>query len=205
MPDAARFVILIAVAGFLGLCAPGRTAAASDGTHAADTAPTDASPTAASEDPATADYILGSGDNLRIIVFGELSLTGQFTVSGNGQISFPLIGDVQAAGKTVQQVRNEITAALADGYIKDPKVSAEVMTFRPYFILGEVEKPGGYPYSSGITVMNAIATAGGFTYRANSHDVFIKKANETVEHKVRLNDALQIAPGDTLRVSERYF
>jgi protein involved in polysaccharide export with SLBB domain len=156
-------------------------------------------------DPAIADYILGAGDNLRIIVFGEVNLTGQFTVATNGHISFPLIGDVQAAGKTVQELRSEITAALADGYVKDPKVSAEVMTFRPYYILGEVEKPGEYPYIGGITVMNAIATAGGFTYRANNHDVFIKKANDTAEHKVRLNDALELSPGDTLRVGERYF
>jgi polysaccharide export outer membrane protein len=112
---------------------------------------------------------------------------------------------VQAAGETVPQLRAEIASALADGYIKDPRVSAEVITFRPYYILGEVEKPGNYPYVNGITVMNAIATAGGFTYRANTHDVFIKKPNETVEHKVRLNDTLKLAPGDTIRISERYF
>jgi polysaccharide export outer membrane protein len=159
----------------------------------------------AAPDPAVADYILGSGDNLRISVFGEDSLTGQFTVASNGHISFPLIGDVQASGKTVREVREEIAAALADGYIKDPRVSAEVMTFRPYYVLGEVEKPGEYPYIGGITVMNAIATAGGFTYRANNHDVFIKKPNETAEHKVRLNGTLELSPGDTLRVGERYF
>jgi polysaccharide biosynthesis/export protein VpsN len=204
------------IAGVCGLliwtpawAAPDSSAAASGDAPAAGLAGPGApavSPTdQAAADPAVADYVLGSGDNLRISVFGEDSLTGQFTVASNGHISFPLIGDVQASGKTVREVREEIAAALADGYIKDPRVSAEVMTFRPYYILGEVEKPGEYPYIGGITVMNAIATAGGFTYRANNHDVFIKKPNETTEHKVRLNDTIELSPGDTLRVGERYF
>jgi polysaccharide export outer membrane protein len=159
----------------------------------------------AAEDQEVAGYVLGAGDVVRISVFGEETLAGQFSVSGDGKISFPLIGDVQAAGKTVAQLRTEITAKLADGYLKDPRVSAEVINFRPYYILGEIEKPGSYPYVAGITVMNAIAAAGGFTYRANSHQVFIKKVNETSEHKVRLDGVLRLAPGDTVRVGERYF
>jgi protein involved in polysaccharide export with SLBB domain len=199
MPNVARLVILAALAWGLMICAPAQGAAAPQSGAS--------EPSAASASPngTAPDYILGAGDNLRISVFGEESLTGQFTVAGNGNVSFPLIGDVQAAGKTVEQLRVEIASALADGYIREPKVSAEVITFRPYYILGEVEKPGQYPYSSGISVMNAIATAGGFTYRANEHDVFIKRANETVEHKVHLNDTLELSPGDTLRVGERYF
>jgi polysaccharide export outer membrane protein len=208
MSSVARFVIVIAALCGLVICAP--ACAAPDGRTDAMAPPTPptaapAAPADQAADAAIADYTLGAGDNLRISVFGEESLTGQFTVATNGRISFPLIGDVQAAGKTVQELRGEIVAALADGYIKDPRVSAEVMTFRPYYILGEVEKPGEYPYVGGITVMNAIATAGGFTYRANSHDVFIKKANDTAEHKVRLNDTLALSPGDTIRVGERYF
>ncbi len=211
MRNIAHLAALIAVMIGITLCgaAPSRAAetvsSSSSGPSAQQSTAAAARTSDRNADPAIADYVLGSGDNLRIIVFGEDSLTGQFTVAGNGRLSFPLIGDVQAAGKTVQQLRDEITTALADGYIKDPKVSAEVMTFRPYYVLGEVEKPGQYPYVSGITVMNAVATAGGFTYRANNHSVFIKKANEIVEHKVPLNDALELAPGDTLRVGERYF
>jgi protein involved in polysaccharide export with SLBB domain len=150
-------------------------------------------------------YVLGSGDILRVIVFGEDNLSGQFTVAGNGILSFPLVGDLPAAGKTVEEVRDEIADALRNGYVKDPKVSAEVLTFRPYFILGEVAKPGQYPYSDRITVMNAIATAGGFTYRANQKYAFIKPSNGAAEHKVRLNDQLLLAPGDTVRIAERYF
>jgi protein involved in polysaccharide export with SLBB domain len=151
------------------------------------------------------NYRLGAGDVLRVIVFGEENLSGQFTVAGNGILSFPLVGDLPASGKTVEEVRNEIADALRNGYVKDPKVSAEVLTFRPYFILGEVAKPGEYPYSDRITVMNAIATAGGFTYRANQKFVFIKPSDGSSEHKVRLNDQLLLAPGDTVRVAERYF
>jgi protein involved in polysaccharide export with SLBB domain len=151
------------------------------------------------------DYVLGSGDVIRVIVFGEENLSGQFTVAGNGILSFPLIGDLPAAGKTVETVRDEIADALRDGYVKDPKVSAEVTTFRPYFMLGEVARPGQYPYSNHITVMNAIATAGGFTYRANQKFAFIKPSDGAEEHKVRLNDQLMLAPGDTVRIAERYF
>jgi len=151
------------------------------------------------------DYILGAGDKLHIVVFGEETLTGDFVVAGNGTLAFPLIGAVPAAGHTVGQLQDEITTALKDGYIKDPRVSAEVDSFRPYFILGEVEKPGAYPYIDGLTVMNAIATAGGFTYRAKHSVVQIKSANDPKEHKVRLNEQLPLQPGDTIRVLERYF
>ncbi|MBV9509606.1 MAG: polysaccharide export protein, partial [Caulobacteraceae bacterium] len=136
------------------------------------------------------DYVLGPGDKLHIVVFGEESLTGDFVVAGNGTLAFPLIGAVPAAGHTVGQLQDEITTALKDGYIKDPRVSAEVDSFRPYFILGEVEKPGAYPYIDGLTVMNAIATAGGFTYRAKHSVVQIKGANDPKEHKVPLNEQL---------------
>ena len=145
------------------------------------------------------DYVLGAGDKLRIIVFGEENLTGEFVVAGNGRLSFPLIGEVQAAGKTVRALQDEITTALKAGYLKDPRISAEVLTFRPYYIFGEIAKPGEYPYSDGITVLNAVATAGGFTYRANQKYIFIKRANDAVEHKMRLTQEMQLSPGDTVR------
>ena len=163
---------------------------------------------AASVSPARStaeDYRLGASDRLRIVVFGEDNLSGEFSVSGDGRISLPLIGDVPASGKTVREVQDEIIAALKNGYLKDPRVSAEVLSFRPFYIFGEVLKPGEYPYSDGITAMNAIASSGGFTYRANQKFVFIKRANETAEHRVPLKPELRVAPGDTLRVSERFF
>ena len=150
------------------------------------------------------DYVLGAGDKLRMIVFDEEKLSGEFIVAGNGHLSLPLIGDVAASGKTIGQVLSEITTKLAV-YLKDPRVSAEVETFRPYFILGEVAHPGEYPYSDGITVLNAIATAGGFTYRADHRYIFLKRGEAASEVRVRLTDSLTLAPGDTIRVRERYF
>jgi polysaccharide export outer membrane protein len=142
---------------------------------------------------------------LRIIVFGEVSMSTDYVVAGNGTVSFPLIGTVQASGKTVEQLQDEIASALADGYIKQPKVSAEVETFRPFYILGEVAKPGAYPYSDNITVVDAVATAGGFTYRANHKYVLLKRSDAATEVKAPLTDELKLAPGDTVRVLERYF
>ena len=151
------------------------------------------------------NYLLGPGDKLRISVFEEDDLSGEFSVAGNGKISFPLIGDVTASGRTVQEVQDTIVARLRDGYVKDPRVSAEVLTFRPFFILGEVAKPGEYPYMDAMTVMNAIATAGGFTYRANHQVIFIKGVQDTLEHKVHLKGDLVLAPGDTVRIGARLF
>ena len=152
-----------------------------------------------------ADYVLGSADKIRLTVFGEPSLTGEYFVSSSGVVSLPLAGDVQATGLTLRDFHDRVVKVLQDGYLKDPKVSLEVLTFRPFYILGEVSKPGQYPYTSGLTVFNAVATAGGFTYRANTHKVLIKRATETAEHEVTLSSETTIAPGDTIRIPERFF
>jgi polysaccharide export outer membrane protein len=151
------------------------------------------------------DYRLGSGDKVKVTVFGEESLTGEFFVGANGKVAMPLLGEVQAAGLTLREFQKEVETALIDGYLKEPKVSAEVLNYRPFYILGEVNKPGTYPYTSGLTVVNAVATAEGFTYRANTKRVFIKRANELKEREVELNSMTQVAPGDTIRIAERFF
>ena len=152
-----------------------------------------------------ADYVLGSADKIRITVFGEPSLTGEYFVSSSGKVSLPLAGEVQAAGLTLRDFHDHVVKSLLDGYLKDPKVSLEVLTFRPFYILGEVTKPGQYPYTSGLTVFNAVATAGGFTYRANTRKVLIKRASEPAEHEVQLTAETTISPGDTIRIPERFF
>lgn len=152
-----------------------------------------------------ADYRLGSGDKVRVTVFGEDALTGEYLVGGSGKISLPLVGEVQAGGLTISRFQDEVVAALKEGYLKDPKVSAEVLNYRPFYILGEVQKPGEYPYSNGLTVLNAVATANGFTYRANTKKVFIKRAGENAEHEYPLTSITQVAPGDTIRIAERFF
>lgn len=152
------------------------------------------------------DYKLGAGDKVRIIVFGEDSLSGEFAVpGGNGVIAFPLIGDVTAGGLTVGQLQGQLEAKLKDGYLKDPHVSIEVLNYRPFYILGEVTKPGEYPYTNGLTVLNAVATANGFTYRADTRRVFIKRANEPLEREYPLTSMTPVAPGDTIRIKERFF
>jgi protein involved in polysaccharide export with SLBB domain len=151
------------------------------------------------------DYQLGIADELRITVFNEPNLSGQFVVNSNGMLSLPLIGEVRGAGVTVDQLRGQVTKQLADGYLKDPKVAIQVLTFRPYYILGEVNKPGKYAYSSGLTVLNAVATAEGFTYRANKRRVFVKHAGTPREIEVKLTPSTEVRPGDTIRIGERYF
>lgn len=160
----------------------------------------------ASTEPSLAPaYTLGSGDQLRIIVFGEENLSGEFFVDGAGMVSLPLVGEVPAAGKTVAEFRSVLEERLADGYLNDPRVSAEVLNYRPFYILGEVEESGEYPYTDGLTVMNAVARAGGFTYRANTRVVFIKRADTNAEVEVPLNATLRVMPGDTIRIAERFF
>ena len=153
----------------------------------------------------TPDYPLGPGDKIRVITFGEESLTGTFVVGATGQVSLPLIGDIQAGGHTTRELAMEVTRLLADGFLKDPRVSIEVTDYRPYYILGEVNKPGLYPYTNGLTVDAAVATAGGFTYRANTHKVFIKPEPSRAERKLPLTSDTLVHPGDTVRIAERYF
>ncbi|MEL6827621.1 MAG: polysaccharide biosynthesis/export family protein [Pseudomonadota bacterium] len=151
------------------------------------------------------EYRLGPQDQIRVTVFGQPELSGEFVVGSNGKVSLPLIGDVDATGLTVSEFQRRAETLLLDGYLNDPKVSAEVMNHRPYYILGEVNTPGQYQYANGLTVMNAIATAGGFTYRGNTREVMIKSNDSLEERRVRLSPSLVIQPGDTIRVLERIF
>jgi len=151
------------------------------------------------------EYRLGSGDKVRLIIFGEPDLSGEFTISGDGMVSLPLIKEVRATGLTATQLQANVENAFKEGYLKDPRVSIEVLSFRPFYILGEVNKPGEYPYSNGITVVNAVALASGYTYRANQKKVFIRHAGATAEEETPLTSITMVAPGDTVRIAERYF
>ena len=151
------------------------------------------------------DYRLGVADQVQITVYGETTLSGSFPVNADGTVAFPLIGNVMAQGKTAIELQNEITAALADGYVKDPRVNVSVLTFRPFYILGEVNKPGEYPYATGLTAYKAVAIAGGFTYRADQRRIYIKHSADAHESRKLLTSDLLVQPGDTIRVTERYF
>ena len=196
-----RFVVFL----FLGLVAACSDAPMTSG------GPSLGAPLYASADPSVEppqeveEYRLGSGDKLRISVFGEDALSGEFVVNDAGQVSFPLIGTINAAGLTLPQLQRAIEAKLADGYVKQPRVAAEVLNYRPFFILGEVNKPGEYPYSVGMTVVNAVARAEGFTYRADKRNVYIKRSGSDKEEEFRLTTTLKVQPGDTIRIKERFF
>lgn len=151
-----------------------------------------------------AEYKLGPGDQLRITVYNEPELTGPFVVGSQGTIAYPLVGEVRASGLTVPEFSEALRVAL-EVFIRNPNVSVEVANYRPFFILGEVQRPGTYPYSANLTVLNAVATAGGFTYRANRSRVYIRHASDAEEHAYPLTIATPVLPGDTVRIGERLF
>ena len=153
---------------------------------------------------ATLDYRLGAGDKLRLIVFGEADLSGEFDVTGGGRVSLPLIGQIDAEGLTLSQFEAAVIAKLQDGYLNNPRVSAEVLNYRPFYIYGEVESPGQYPYTSSMTILNAVAVAGGYTYRANQDRVFITRG-EGAEVAYPASQAVKVLPGDVVRIPERFF
>jgi protein involved in polysaccharide export with SLBB domain len=150
-------------------------------------------------------YQLGPGDKLRVIVFNESDLSGEFVVAGGGAVNLPLIGAVEARGATVGQFQDRIAAKLRDGFIKEPKVSVEVLNYRPFFIIGEVTKTGEFPYKAGLTVQDAVGVAGGYTYRANTKAAYIRRAGQDREEKVDLRQRVPINPGDSVRIPERFF
>jgi len=150
-------------------------------------------------------YRLGSGDQVHITVFGQPDLTNSYQVDGSGMLAFPLIGRVQAGGLTAAQLQHEITSKLSPDYIRNPSVSVEVLNYRPFYILGEVNKPGAYPYVTGMTVINAAALAGGFTYRAKDDDFQIKRLDGGKHVELDATDDTPVRPGDVITIPERFF
>jgi len=156
--------------------------------------------------PSSGEYRLGPGDAVRLITFGEEALTGEFRVSDAGTIAVPLLGGVRAAGLTPAELEASVTAKLKDAkLLRDPSVAAEVTAYRPIFVLGEVNKPGQYPYQPGMTVVTAAAVAGGFTYRAVEGYASVVRTlgGHAMEGKALRQTYLQ--PGDVVTVFERRF
>lgn len=149
-------------------------------------------------------YRLGANDRVKVTVYNEPTLSGDFSVNADGGLAFPLIGNLRAQGATPIELATVIEQALANGYIREPKVSVEVLTFRPFYIYGEVNSPGQYAYSPGLNVLNAVALAKGFTYRANQKGIFLKRAADG-GREVRIGADTMLLPGDTVRISERFF
>lgn len=167
---------------------------------------TGASPLPVALQAAPAEYRLGLGDKLRINVYGDRDLTGEYQVSGAGVVTMPLIGEVPALGVSARELELRIAERLRNGqFILNPSVAAEVFSYRPYYVIGEVSKPGAYPTMEGTTILGAIATAGGYSYRAYTKEVLLRRAGEDREYSVNPGTVIYIQPGDVVRVAERHF
>ncbi len=151
-------------------------------------------------------YRLGGGDQVRIITFGEDQLTGEFRVDDQGRIAMPLLGGIEATGLTPQQLEATVAAGLKRrNLLRDASVSVEVLAYRPIFVLGEVAKPGQYPYQPGMTVLTSVAVAGGFTYRGYQDHVSVIRTTGGVATEGRALPSAFVAPGDVIKVFERRF
>jgi len=148
-------------------------------------------------------YRMGSGDQVRVVVYGQANMSGDFSIAGDGTLSLPFIGSIKAGGMTVRDLERAIVGRLKPDYLKNPRVSVAVLNFRPFDIIGEVQKPGSYPYRDGMTVINAIAMAGGFTYRAKEKEFRIKRAGDGRIEKA--HRTTRVRPGDVIEVLERWF
>jgi protein involved in polysaccharide export with SLBB domain len=152
------------------------------------------------------DYRLGANDRVRIIVFGQPTLTGEYTLDGNGVLAFPLIGNVSAEGQTTGQLQQAIASRLDPDFLRNPSVSAEVITRRPFYVIGEVKQPGNFPYRTDMTALQAVAMAGGYTYRARKNELYLKRLDASGRMvRVAATPETKIRPGDTVEIKERYF
>jgi polysaccharide biosynthesis/export protein len=152
-----------------------------------------------------APYTLGSGDRLRVVVFGQDGLTNSYAVDASGQIDMPLIGSVPARGATTDQLADRIADKLRGGFIREPHVAVEIEAYRPFFILGEVTQPGQYPYVADMTVETAVAIAGGFGPRGVRDHVTISRNVNGQLNRFQAPDTYPVHPGDTIVVPERWF
>jgi protein involved in polysaccharide export with SLBB domain len=149
---------------------------------------------------------LQAGNKLKVTIYGEDALTGPYDVNPGGYVSMPLVGAIRAAGRTRSELERDIANKYrSGGFLQDPNVTVAVVDFQPFYVLGEAEKPGEYPFRSGLNVHSAVAMAGGFTYRASRTAVLIRHIGEQVWREYPLTEPVPIAPGDLIRIPERYF
>jgi protein involved in polysaccharide export with SLBB domain len=146
-------------------------------------------------------YRMGPGDKLKLTVFGAEDLSGDFAVNDSGVVNLPLIGGVKASGLSPDQFARAVETKLKDGYMRDPKVAVQVATYRPVYIFGEVTKPGEYPYAANMTLLNAVALGGGFSYRANQEFAIVTRQGQ----RYRAGPTSRLLPDDIVEVPERYF
>jgi polysaccharide biosynthesis/export protein len=150
-------------------------------------------------------YLLGPGDALQVTVFGEEDLSGPLRVNDSGAVTLPLIGPVQAAGLTVPELQRKLSELLNTKAVKSPDVTVQINEYRPFFILGEVKNPGSYSYVPDMTVLTAVAIAGGYTFRASEDEVSVTRKSEGATHEAQALRNSRILPGDVVYVFERHF
>ena len=154
---------------------------------------------------AAAPHRLQPGEKIRVTVYGEEGLSGEYQIDPSGFVSLPLAGTVQAAGLTQGELQQQLEQHFRSEYLKNPKVTVSIAEFRPFYILGEVEKPGAYPYTGGLNVLSAIAIAGGTTYRASHSKIYIQHPGENDLREYEWSAAIPIMPGDVIQIPRRYF
>jgi polysaccharide biosynthesis/export protein len=150
-------------------------------------------------------YVIRPSDQLRIQVYDDQSITGEYLVDSAGYISIPLAGRVKASGLTPPQLERAIIAKLTNGVLKKPDVTLQVMTYGPIYVHGEVKRGGEFPYRPGLTIVDAVALAGGYTYRADETAAFVTRAGSHIERGYALEGSIRIYPGDNIRIPERFF
>jgi polysaccharide export outer membrane protein len=153
----------------------------------------------------TTSPFLKPGERIKITVFGEDRLSGDYEIDPAGFVSLPLAGTIKAAGLSKQQMEAELARKFRNEYLRDPKVTVDVSSFRPIYVYGEVGHAGEFPFRSGLNVISALALAGGTTYRASRNNVLIQHLGESGFREYPLNSTIPILPGDIVRVPERYF
>lgn len=147
---------------------------------------------------------LQPGEKIHVIVYGEPTLSGDYQIDPSGLVSLPLAGTIKAAGLTQQQLEQKLAEKFSSGYLKNPKITVAIAEFRPFYIVGEVEHPGAYPYTGGLNVLSAVAIAGGGTYRADLSRVLIQHPGEDKMHEYKMNAPIPILPGDIIEIPRRY-
>jgi protein involved in polysaccharide export with SLBB domain len=169
---------------------------------------TDFGPVEMAQNPEVRPYVashIQSGNRIKVAVYGEDSLNGVYDVDPSGNVTVPLAGTIRAAGRTRVELQREITAKYKSDYLQDPKVTVDIVEFRPFYLMGEVEHPGPYPYKGDLNVLSAVIMAGGLTYRASRSTVLIQHPGETIWKEYVLAPTVIVGPGDIIRIPERYF
>ena len=151
------------------------------------------------------DYLLDAGDQIRILVYDEPDLTVERFITDDGNINFPLVGSIYVTGKTTRQVQKLIHDGLKGDYLLNPSVQVNIITYRPFYIHGEVKRPGAYPYQPGLTVDQAVALSGGFTARASTSKMYIKRAFATNKSRKKVSLTYSVGPGDTIIIEQSFF